>query len=154
MKGEKPAMKVILKENVGKLGYMGDIVDVADGYARNYLIPKGFAAVADTKNVKALEHEKRVIDRRADKLKAEAQSYADKLSAVTLKLKAKAGEEEKLFGSITSMHIAEALKAEGLEVDKKKIVITEPIKRLGSHAVSVKVAKEVTATVNVEVEAE
>lgn len=147
-------MKVILKEDVGKLGYMGDIVNVADGYARNYLIPKGLAAVADTKNVKALEHEKRVIDRRADKLKAEAKSYADKISAVTLKFKAKAGEEDKLFGSVTAMDIADALKAEGFDVDKKKVVIGEPIKRLGSHTVSVKVAKEVTATVNVEVEAE
>lgn len=147
-------MKVILKEDVKNLGDMGQIVNVSQGYARNFLIPKGLAAVADTKNVKALEHEKRVIERRAEKLRAEAQGEADKLSALTLNLKAKAGEEDKLFGSVTAMDIADALKAQGFEVDKKRIVIEEPIKRLGTHAVSVKVAKDVSATVKVEVEAE
>jgi large subunit ribosomal protein L9 len=147
-------MKVILKEDVGKLGFMGDIVNVADGYARNFLLPKGIAAVADTKNIKSLEHEKRVIERRAEKHRADAQTLAEKIAAVTLNLKAKAGEEEKLFGSVTAMDIAEALKAEGFEVDKKKIVIEEPIKRLGSHTASIKVAREVNATVNIEVEAE
>jgi len=149
-----PVMKVILKEDVGKLGYMGDIVTVAEGYARNYLLPRGIAAVADTKNIRSLEHEKRVIARRADKQKADAQSFADKISAITLKLKAKAGEEDKLFGSVTAMDIAEALKAEGVEVDRKKIVLEEPIKRLGSHSASVKVARDINATVNIEVEAE
>jgi len=147
-------MKVILKEDVGKLGYMGDIVNVADGYARNFLLPKGIAAVADTKNIKSLEHEKRVIERRAEKHKAESQTLAEKISAITLNLKAKAGEEDKLFGSVTAMDIAEALKAEGFEVDKKKIVLEEPIKRLGSHSASIKVARDVNATVNIEVEAE
>lgn len=147
-------MEVILKEDVQNLGGMGEIVNVSDGYARNYLIPRKLAAVADKKNVKKLEHEKRVIDRRAEKLKADAQTMADRLSAVTLKIEAKAGEEEKLFGSVTAMDVAEALKGEGFDVDKKKIVIDEPIKRLGTHAVAVKVGKDVTATVNVEVEAE
>ncbi|MEJ2314602.1 MAG: 50S ribosomal protein L9 [Nitrospirota bacterium] len=147
-------MKVILKEDVQNLGEMGEIVNVSDGYARNFLIPRKLAAVADKKNVRELEHEKRVIDRRADKLKADAQTLADRISAVTINIKAKAGEEEKLFGSVTAMDVAEALKAEGFDVDKKKIVIEEPIKRLGTHAVAVKVGKDVTATVNVEVEAE
>jgi large subunit ribosomal protein L9 len=147
-------MEVILKEDVQNLGGMGEIVNVSDGYARNYLIPRKLAAVADKKNVKKLEHEKRVIDRRAEKLKADAQTMADRLSAVTLKIEAKAGEEDKLFGSVTAMDVAEALKGEGFDVDKKKIVIGEPIKRLGTHAVAVKVGKDVTATVNVEVEAE
>lgn len=147
-------MKVILKEDVLNLGDMGEIVNVSDGYARNYLIPKKLAAVADKKNVKELEHEKRIIERRAAKLRSDAQAQADKLSAVTLKVKAKAGEEDKLFGSVTAMDVAEALKAEGFDVDKKKILIDEPIKRLGTHTVTVKVARDVTATVNVEVEAE
>jgi large subunit ribosomal protein L9 len=150
----RPAVKVILKEDVQNLGEMGEIVNVSDGYARNFLIPRKLAAVADKKNVRELEHEKRVIDRRADKLKADAQTLADRISAVTINIKAKAGEEEKLFGSVTAMDVAEALKAEGFDVDKKKIVIEEPIKRLGTHAVAVKVGKDVTATVNVEVEAE
>jgi large subunit ribosomal protein L9 len=147
-------MKVILKEDVKSLGDIGDIVDVKQGYAKNYLIPQKLAAVADTKNVKAFEHEKRVITRKAEKLKAEAQGLAEKLSSLSIKLKAKAGEEEKLFGSVTAMDIAEALKAEGFEVDKKKVVLGEPIKRLGSHTAAVKVARDVTATVNIEVEAE
>lgn len=147
-------MKVILKEDVLNLGEMGEIVNVSDGYARNYLIPKKLAAVADKKNVKELEHEKRIIERRAAKLRSDAQAQADKLSALTLKVKAKAGEEDKLFGSVTAMDVAEALKAEGFDVDKKKILIDEPIKRLGTHTVTVRVARDVTATVNVEVEAE
>ncbi len=147
-------MKVILKEDVLNLGDMGEIVNVSDGYARNYLIPKKLAAVADKKNVKELEHEKRIIERRAAKLRSDAQAQADKLSALTLKVKAKAGEEDKLFGSVTAMDVAEALKAEGFDVDKKKILIDEPIKRLGTHTVTVRVARDVTATVNVEVEAE
>lgn len=147
-------MKVILKEEVKSLGDMGDIVNVAPGYARNFLIPKGLAAVADTKNVKALEHEKRKIEARADKLGADARERADKLGAVTLTLRSKAGEEEKLFGSITAMDIAEALKEQGFEVDKKKVSIAEPIKRLGTHKVSVKVARDVVAEVTVQVEAE
>lgn len=150
----RPAVKVILKEDVQNLGEMGEIVNVSDGYARNFLIPRKLATVADQKNVRELEHEKRVIDRRAEKLKADAQTLADRISAVTINIKAKAGEEEKLFGSVTAMDVAEALKAEGFDVDKKKIVIEEPIKRLGTHAVAVKVGKDVTATVNVEVEAE
>lgn len=147
-------MKVILKEDVLNLGDMGEIVNVSDGYARNYLIPKKLAAVADKKNVRELEHEKRVIERRASKLRSDAQAQADKLSAVALKVKAKVGEEGKLFGSVTAMDVAEALEAEGFDVDKKKILIDEPIKRLGTHTVTVKVARDVTATVNVEVEAE
>ncbi len=147
-------MKVILKEDVKSLGQMGQIVSVKDGYARNYLIPKGLAAVADTKNVKALEHQRGILERKAEKLRADAEGLAEKLSALSIKIKAKAGEEEKLFGSITAMDIAEAIKAQGIEVDRKKITLEEPIKRLGAHAVSVKVARDVTATVNVEVEAE
>ena len=147
-------MKVILKEEVKSLGDMGDIVNVAPGYARNFLIPKGLAALADTKNVKALGHEKRIIEARAEKLVAAAREHADKLGAVTLTLRAKAGEEEKLFGSITAMDIAEALKEQGFEVDKRKVNIEAPIKRLGAHKVSVKVARDVVAEITVQVEAE
>jgi len=147
-------MKVILKEDVRNLGEMGEIVNVSEGYARNYLFPRKLAAVADTKNVKAFEHEKRVIARRAEKQKADARAQAERISALTLRIKAKAGEEEKLFGSVTAMDIANALKAEGFDIEKKKVIIDEPIKRLGSHTVSVRVAREVTAAVKVEVEAE
>jgi large subunit ribosomal protein L9 len=147
-------MKVILREDVKDLGKMGAVVNVSDGYARNFLIPKGVAAVADTKNIRALEHEKRVIEDRARKLMATAQSLADRISSTSVTLRAKAGEEEKLFGSITAMDIAEALKAEGIGVDKKRILLEEPIKRLGAYTVNIRVATDVTAVLNLRVEAE
>lgn len=145
-------MRVILKEEVDNLGEIGAIVKVAPGYARNYLIPKGLAAVADTRNVKAFEHEKRIILRRAEKVRAANMAVSEKISAVKVTLSAKAGAGGKLFGSITAMDIAGALNAQGLEVEKRKIVIQEPIKKLGSHTVTVKVAANVTASVTVEVE--
>jgi large subunit ribosomal protein L9 len=114
-------MKVILRENIENLGRMGDIVNVAPGYARNFLLPKSFAVEANTKNVKAMEHEKRIIQERSKKLLADAQAFAERVSSMALTIRAKAGEEEKLFGSVTTMDIAEAMKAEGVEVDKKKI---------------------------------
>jgi large subunit ribosomal protein L9 len=142
-------MKVFLKEDVKNLGKMGDVVNVAEGFARNFLLPKKFAVEANTKNLKEFEHNKRIIDGRAAKIKDASKATADKLSALTLKIKAKAGEEEKLFGSVTTMDIAEAFKAEGFEVDKKKILLVEPIKRLGEYTVEVKIHHEVNATVKV-----
>jgi large subunit ribosomal protein L9 len=147
-------MKVILKADVKDLGKMGDIVTAAPGYARNYLIPNDFAAPANTKNVKALEHQKKVIADKKKKLHEGYVSFAEKLSTTSITIKARAGEEEKLFGSVTSMDIAEALKAEGVELDKKKISLEEPIKRLGEHEVQIKVAPEVTASLKVKVVSE
>ncbi len=144
-------MKVILQEDVKSLGKMGDVVNTSDGYARNYLIPKKLAVEANVKNVKSLEHEKKKLDDKAKKIRTEAQGLAGKLSAVSLTLRAKAGEEEKLFGSITNKDIAEALKEQGIDVDRKKILLDEPIKRLGSYTVGVKVHPDVTAQVNVSV---
>jgi len=116
-------VKVILKDDMKKVGKMGDIINVADGYARNYLIPRGLAAEANTKNIKSLEHEKRIVEDKAKKLKNSAQDLASRISATTLVIKAKAGDEEKLFGSVTTMDIAEALRSEGIEIDKKKILL-------------------------------
>lgn len=147
-------MKLILKEDVKNLGKMGAIVDVAEGYAKNYLIPKKLAVEAITKNIKALEHQKKVIQEKAKKVRNSAQSLSDKLSSLNLTIKAKAGEEEKLFGSITSMDIADALKNEGIEIDRKKIVLEEPIKRLGSYTVGVKIYPEMTAQLNITVASE
>ncbi len=144
-------MKVFLKEDVKNLGKIGDVVNVAEGYARNFLFPKKFAVEANTKNLKEFEHNKRIIQERAAKIKDASKATADKLSALTLKIKAKAGEEDKLFGSVTTMDIAEAFKAEGFEIDKKKILLGEPIKRLGEYTVEVKVHSEVNATVKVQV---
>ncbi|MBF0505508.1 MAG: 50S ribosomal protein L9 [Nitrospirae bacterium] len=147
-------MKVILKEDVKDVGHIGEMLTVKDGYARNFLIPRGLALEANPKNIKALEHEKRKIQEVVKKAKSGAEEVASKLSAVTLTIKAKVGEEEKLFGSVTAMDIAEALKKEGLDVDRKKIVLEEPIKRLGSYTVGVKVHPEVSAQFTVQVVSE
>ena len=144
-------MKIILKEDIKKLGKMGQIVDVADGYARNYLVPKGFAVEASTKNVRSLEHEKKIIQEKARKHKDSAQDLASRISAMTLTIKAKAGEEEKLFGSVTTMDIAEALLTQGVEIEKKKIVLEEPIKRLGSYSVQIKLHPDVSVPLNIQV---
>lgn len=144
-------MKVFLKEDVKSLGRMGEVVNVAEGYARNYLIPKKMAVEANTKNVKEFEHQKRMIREKAEKLRDASKTVADKLSALTLTIKAKAGEEEKLFGSVTTMDIAEALQSSGYDIDKKKVHLDEPIKRLGTYTAEVKVHPEVTAKVTVQV---
>lgn len=144
-------MKVFLKEDVKNLGKIGDVVNVAEGYARNFLLPKKVAVEANPKNLKEFEHNKRIIQERAAKIKDASKATADKLSALTLTIRAKAGEEDKLFGSVTTMDIAEAFKAEGFEVDKKKILLGEPIKRLGEYTVEVKIHSEVNATVKVQV---
>ncbi len=147
-------MKVILKEDVQNLGVMGDVVKVKNGYARNFLIPKGAVAVANEKSIRAMEHEKRIIEESKKRLVSAAEQLAAKISAAELSFTMKAGEEGKLFGSITSMDIAEALADKGIEIDKKKISISEPIKRLGDHSVAVSLGHEVSATVSVKVTAE
>lgn len=147
-------MKVILREDVKNLGAMGNVVNVSDGYARNFLIPKNLAVEANVKNIKALEHEKKKIEERARKAKNSALGLAEKLSSMTVILSAKAGEEERLFGSITTMDIAEALKKEGIDIDRKKIMLDEPIKRLGSYTVGIKSHSDITAQVNIKVVAE
>lgn len=144
-------MKVILKDDVKNVGNMGDIVKVTDGYARNYLVPRGLAVEASSKNVKSVEHEKRIIQEKAKKIRNSAQDLSDRISKVTLVMKANAGEEGKLFGSVTTMDIAEALKNEGFDIDKKKISLDEPIKRIGEHTVNVKIHPEITTNVTVQV---
>ena len=147
-------MKVILREDVKNLGQMGEVVNVADGYARNFLFPKKFAVVANTGNIKEFEHTKKVIQERAAKVKASLKSAAEKLAGVSVTIKSKSGEDGKLFGSVTNMDIAEALAAEGYEVDKKKIVIDEPIKRTGEYTVSIKLHQDISSEVKVQVVAE
>ena len=142
-------MKVILKEDVKNLGKMGDIVNVAAGYANNFLIPKKLAVEAITENIKAIEHQKKMIQEKAKKIKNASKDLADKIASLTLNIKAKAGEEEKLFGSITSMDIADALKNEGIDIDRKKILLEEPIKRLGSYSVSIKLHPDITTQLNI-----
>jgi large subunit ribosomal protein L9 len=144
-------MKVILKEDVDKLGRMGDLVNVADGYARNFLLPRNLAALATTKNIKSLEHEKRVIADRIKKEKMAAEEEAKKISAVSVSIPAQVGEEGKLFGSVTSKDIADAIAAQGFEIDKRKILLEKPIKEIGTFMVPVKIHHDITAQVKVEV---
>jgi large subunit ribosomal protein L9 len=144
-------MKIILKEDVKNLGEIGSIKNVADGYARNYLLPRNLAVEASTKNVKQFEHDKKQILSKAEKIKKSSDDLAVKLSAIKLSIEAQAGEEDKLFGSITTADIAEALSKQGIEVDKRKIAIEAPIKRLGAHNITVKLSQGVTAGVALEV---
>jgi len=144
-------MKVILKEDVKSIGSMGQIADVSDGFARNYLVPRGLAVEANVKNIRSLEHEKKVIQEKARKVKNTVQDLADRLANMTVVIKTKAGEEGKLFGSVTTMDIAEQLKNQGIEIDKKKISLDEPIKRLGTYAVNLRLHSEITAQVNIQV---
>lgn len=144
-------MKVILKDDVKNVGKMGQVVNVADGYARNYLVPRGLAVEANIKNIRSLEHEKRIIQEKAKKIKISAQDLVHKISTMSFVIKAKAGEEGKLFGSVTTMDIAELLKNEGIEIDKKKISLDEPIKRLGSYSVNIKLHPEISTQINIQV---
>lgn len=142
-------MKVILKEDIRELGNVGDVIQVADGYARNYLIPKGLAKPATEQNIQQLEHETKMREGLMQKQKKEAELFAKKLEEVSCTVIKKAGEEEKLFGSVTSQDIYESLKNEGIEIDKKKIILEEPIKALGVYKVPIKVHPEVTAELKV-----
>lgn len=142
-------MKVILIENVDRLGNIGDIVTVKNGYARNYLIPKSKAKPATPGNMKMLESLKKKKAEEDAKIKALAQALGDKISKISLTIPAQAGEEEKLFGSISNDMIAEALAAEGISIDKRDIVMEEPIKSLGVYQVTVKISPEVKANLKV-----
>ena len=147
-------MQVILREDIEKLGKIGDMVKVADGYARNYLVPTKKAIEATPKNVHAMEHAKKMVADRLRKLKKEAVADAGNIKALAVTIKAKAGEEGKLFGSVTTMDIAEAAKAQGVIIDKRKIALEEPIKRLGDYTVTVKLHADITAEFKVSVIAE
>ncbi len=147
-------MQVILKEEVKSLGHAGEVVSVKDGYARNFLIPKGIAIEANPKNVKALEQERKKIQDLVRKERAKAEELASRISSVSLVIKAKSGEDDKLFGSVTAVDIADSLKNEGIEIDKRKIALDEPIKRLGDYTVSVKLYTEVAAQLNIQVVSE
>ncbi|HEB75756.1 MAG TPA: 50S ribosomal protein L9 [Nitrospirae bacterium] len=144
-------MKVILREDVEALGNMGDIVTVKNGYARNYLLPRKLAVEANPRNVKEFEHYRRTIQERANKVKNAAQALADRIASNPIEIRARAGEEEKLFGSVTNIDIEKALKESGFEIERRRIVLDEPIKRLGEYTVKVRLHPEVTADLTVKV---
>ncbi len=146
-------MKVILNENIEGLGNIGDLVNVKPGYARNYLLPRNMAVVADEKNVKQFDHQKRQAERKLEKITKEAEIVKAKIEKVSCVVAHRAGEEGKLFGSVTNIELAEKLAAAGVEIDRKHILLSEPIKTLGEHDVTVKLDAGVTATLKVVVEA-
>jgi large subunit ribosomal protein L9 len=144
-------MKVILQKDISSLGEAGDIKDVSDGYARNYLLPKKLVIPANDSSQKAAEHQKKLIRIKKEKRKKASEKLVDSLSAVELQIGAQVGEEEKLFGSVTAMDIARKLKDLGHEIDKRKIHLDEPIKKLGTYEVQVKLEEGISAKVKVTV---
>ena len=144
-------MKVILRDHVTNLGERGEIVNVARGYARNYLVPKGLAFEATPGNIRTIELQKKVWEAREVKVVEEAQAFADRLSAVELSVTKKAGESETLYGSVTNAEIADLLSAKGIEIDRRKIHLEEPIKSVGEYTIPVKIHPKVTAEIKLKV---
>jgi large subunit ribosomal protein L9 len=140
-------MKVILRKNFDQLGKVGDTVSVKDGYARNYLIPRQIAYQATKGNIISLEEEKKQIQKKEAKELDAAQTLATNIEKVSVTIPVTVGEEDKIFGTVTSQMIADSLKEKGFDIDKRKIEITEPIKSLGIYSVTVKIHPTVTATV-------
>jgi large subunit ribosomal protein L9 len=147
-------MKVILREDVENLGKGGEVVDVKPGYGRNFLLPRGLAVPANTKNVREVEHQKQIASAKAAKLKASAEAVAKRLSDTPVVLRRKVGEQDKLYGSVTALDVAEALAARGLQLDRRSIDLAEPIKTVGEFEVPVKLHREVVGKAKVKVEAE
>lgn len=138
-------MKVILRQKVADLGNIGDVVTVSDGYARNYLIPRDLATRADKAKVRQLEHERRMITAREEKALKATQELAKKIDDLSCTLTVKAGDEDKLFGSVSAADIAQALHEAEIEVDKKNIELEEPIKELGVYSVPISLGRGITA---------
>lgn len=147
-------MKVILREHVDQLGERGEIVTVAAGYARNYLLPKGLAYEATPGNLKQIELQRRVWDARDAREVGEAEALAERIATTELVISKKAGESGTLYGSVTSSDIAELLSAKGIEVDRKRIVLGEPIKSLGEHEIQIKIHRKVEGKAQLVVVAE
>ena len=146
-------VNLILQESVPRLGESGDLVKVKVGFARNFLVPQGKAIVATHANLKELEHQKRVVSEKVAKELKDLGTAKDRLASVRLEVAAQAGEEGKLFGSVTSAQIGELLKERGFEIDRRKIMLSEPIKEVGEHKVSVRLHRDVTAEITVVVSA-
>jgi large subunit ribosomal protein L9 len=146
-------VKLILREDVLNLGEAGDLVSVKPGYARNFLIPEGRAAIATESRVKEFEHQKRVIAEKLAKEMKDLQAVRKKIESLKLEVTAQAGEEGKLFGSVTSQQIADLMAQNGVTIDRRKIDLAEPIKTLGDHKIKIKLRREFPAEVTVKVTA-
>ena len=145
-------MKVILSDDVRGLGRRGETVTVKPGYARNYLFPQGVAYEATAANQRRITEERKKYDEKMLREKSVAEEVAKKTEGMTLVIFKKAGEEDQLYGSVTASEIADALAAKGIEVDRRRVELAEPIRRLGSHAVHVRLQRDVVATLNVDVQ--
>ena len=147
-------MEIILQEDVENLGEIGDLVKVKDGYARNYLLPRGLALTASRRNVRVLEHRKRLAARKRERAQQNAGAVRDRLSSLTLSITARAGEDDKLFGSVTNIDIEKALQTQDVTIDRRKIILAEPIKQLGTYTVPIRLSRDVEASVTVQVRPE
>jgi large subunit ribosomal protein L9 len=144
-------MEVILKEDIVNVGKIGEVVRVRDGYARNYLLPRGLVLIANKKNLKTFEHHKKIVGDQKEKVMRNAKAVGDQLAAVSLVIPMKVGEEGKLFGSVTNMQIEKALKAKGLNVDRRKIHLDAPIKSAGNYEVPIRLSADVTVPLKLSV---
>lgn len=144
-------MEIILREHVEHLGKRGEIVKVADGYARNYLLPRKLALPATDGNRKHVERERRIVEAREMQEKGEAEAFASRLAAVDITIARRVGDTEQLYGSVTASDIADLLKEKGFEVDRRKLILPEPIKAIGEHNVPLKLHREVTIPLKVRV---
>lgn len=147
-------MEVILKEDIATLGKIGEVVRVRDGYARNYLLPRGLVLEANKRNLKTFEHQKKIVADQKQKITRHATAVGDQLAGVSLVIPMKVGEEGKLFGSVTTLQIEKALKAKGLNVDRRKIHLEAPIKVAGDHEVAIRLSADLTVPLKVSVVAE
>ncbi len=147
-------MKVILQKDISNLGDAGDIKEVADGYARNFLLPRKLVIVADDSSRKTAEHQKKIIKLKKDKRKKASEKVAESVKGLEIKIVVQVGEEDKLFGSVTAMDIAKQLKEKGFDIDKRKILLAVPIKQLGEHIVSVRLDEGLNADIKVIVDKE
>jgi large subunit ribosomal protein L9 len=147
-------LQVILREDVANLGHTGDVVKVRAGYARNYLLPRKLAVEANPKNLREFEHQKRLAMLRREARKNQWLGIKARIEALVVTVKARAGEEGKLFGSVTNQDVERALREQGVEVERRKIVMAEPIKQLGEFTIAVKLDPEVEASLKLKVAAE
>ena len=144
-------MEVILRKDVPKLGKAGDIVKVKDGYARNYLIPKGLAILANQKTIRALENQRKIILAKAERERKKLESFAEKLEGISITVYRKIIEEDRIFGSVSSIDIVNMLKEQGIKVDKNQVILDEPIKKLGIFEVPIKLSSDKVVNIKVEV---
>jgi len=147
-------MKVILREDVPNVGRSGELVNVKPGFGRNYLLPRKLAVLANEANVKQLEHDRAVISARQAKLRGNAEEQAKRINAVSVTIGRKVGEQDKLFGSVTALDLAEAVASQGQKIDRRHIHLPEPIKTIGKHEVEIRLHRDVVAKLAVDVQAE